>query len=179
MSVARSDGIGVDGSTAMRRDHPKRSGQRSFRDALPPMIAIDEKAWDPPVRSGGSEPREPTHAGRQLGWSSELTPPDDIGALIDESRVGPIRFDELFLQIPPRLDRLWRLAPGEVECHAPAAVPDAIVLLHDADKVRPVALLSSSISNTASHRLSINRRLAVSLHVDQLDTTSDGPPTCY
>jgi len=137
MSVARSDGIGVDGSTAMRRDHPKRSGQRSFRDALPPMIAIDEKAWDPPVRSGGSEPREPTHAGRQLGWSSELTPPDDIGALIDESRVGPIRFDELFLQIPPRLDRLWRLAPGEVECHAPAAVPDAIVLLHDADKVRP------------------------------------------
>src|SRR5207245_2442848 len=111
--------------------------QRGFRDSLFPPVAVDEEARDPPVGRSRTQLAEPSHSARELGRGSELTPPNDVRAVVDEGRVGLVCSNKSLLVRPVRPGLAVRFTGLEVEGDAPAATPYAIVLLHNSHEVRP------------------------------------------
>ncbi len=69
-----------------------------------------------------------------------MTPPNDVGPMIDEGCVGPVRSDKLLLVLPVLPRPLLRLTRGEVEEGAPAATPDSVVFFDHPLKVGPCLL---------------------------------------
>ena len=73
--------------------------QRGFRNSLLPMIAVDEEARNSPVGRRNVQLAVSAHPAWQLEGRSELAPANDIRAIIDERRVGPIFSNELLLSV--------------------------------------------------------------------------------
>ena len=100
--------------------------------------------WDTQPAVGG-------HPARQLGGRSELAPPDEIRRVIDKGRVGVMGSNQSLLS-PPPLGHRRNAHPGsQMELEAPTTVPDAVVLFHDPDKVRP-GRGSKGPNRVSSHR---------------------------
>ena len=131
------DRISINRPATIGSDHAKRALQGCLRDSLPPVIAIDEEAGNPPVGRCLIQLAIPAHSARKLDWGSELTPPNNIRTVIDESRVGLIRSNKLLFQRPVFSSPLFLLAALEVEGDAPAAIPDSIVFFDHPLKVGP------------------------------------------
>jgi hypothetical protein len=129
--------VSVDLPTPSGSDRAKRASQRGLRDSLPPPVAIDEEARNPPVGERYPHSAVCRHAARQLRRGSKLAPPDDFRPIINESRVGSmLSYKRLFFRPPPG-GNLNMLTGSKVELEAPTAVPDPVVLFHDAHEIGP------------------------------------------
>src|SRR6266581_7080315 len=110
--------------------------QRGFRNSLLPMIAVDEEARNSPVGRKNVQLAVSAHPAWQLEGRSELAPANDIRAIIDERRVGPIFSNELLFECPVFSSPLFLFATLEVERGAPATTPHSVMLLNNPRKVR-------------------------------------------
>src|SRR2546422_980562 len=77
------------------------------------------------------------HPTREFDKGSELTPSNDVGPIVDEGCVGPVRSNKLLLVFLVLSRPLLRVTRGEVEEGAPAATPDSIMFLDHPLKVGP------------------------------------------
>src|SRR2546425_3996497 len=131
------DRISVNRPPPLGGNDAKRALQGCLRDSLPPVIAVDEEARNPPVGRSLIQFAVPAHSAWELHWWSELTPTNNIRTVIDEGRVGLIRSNKLLFQRPVLSSPLFLLATLEVEGDAPAATPDSIVFFDHPLEVGP------------------------------------------
>ena len=131
------DRISVNRPAPLGSNDAKRALQGCLRDSLPPVVAVDEEARNPPVGRSLIQLAVPAHSARELDWGPELTPTNNIRTVIDEGRMGLIRSNKLLFQRPVFSSPLFLLAALEVEGDAPAAAPDSIVFFDHPLKVGP------------------------------------------
>jgi len=131
------DWISVNRPAPFGGDDAKRAFQGCLRDSLPPLIAIDEEARNPPVGRSLIQLAVSAHSARELDWGPELAPPNNIRTVIDEGRVGLIRSHKLLFQRPVFSSPLLLLAALELEGDAQSATPHTFMLLNNSRKVSP------------------------------------------
>ena len=111
--------------------------QRRVRNSPLPVVAVHEKAGDPPVGRSRVQLAVPAHSSWKLGRGSELTPANNVRSVVDEGRVGVIRSNKPLLQLLVLPRPLLLLTALEMEGGAPATTPYTMMLLDDSRKVRP------------------------------------------
>jgi len=146
--------VALDGPAAETGDLVERTREGGGRDALPPVVAVDEEAGDPPIREGVEigEVGAAVFDARELVGRAELAPADARVAVIDERRVRSALAHAAFLLGPVLGRRLVAADSLLVEAHAPAAAPDAVVRLDEAREVRPRPLARDSTRRSATGR---------------------------
>ena len=146
----RRDGPALDGlgvalhrASAEAGDLLQCSFQGTRGHPSPAVCLVDEEAGDPPIRSlaGLLEVGALVLDARKLVGGSELTPADAVRVLVDERGVGAALANSALLggSVPFRRPRA--IGALRVEGDAPAAAPDAVVLLDEPGEVRPGRLV--------------------------------------
>src|SRR4051794_26927806 len=126
--------IALDRAAPKARDLVQRALERGGGDPSAPVLAIDEEARDPPIREGAQPGLvgAPVLDPRQLLGRPELAPAHALGPIEHEGRMCAA-FEDPSLLLGAVLRR--RLRPPDaldVEAHAPAAAPHAVVALDQA-----------------------------------------------
>src|SRR5437879_2041745 len=124
-------------SRLLSLDKTECACQRRLRNSLVSMVAVNEEACSPPVRRRDVHIAITPHPTREFDKGSELTPPNNISSVVDQSCVGPVRSNKLLLEFLMLPSPLIRLARGEVEEGAPAATPHPIMFLDHSLKIGP------------------------------------------
>src|SRR5680860_1248235 len=130
--------VALDRAAAVAGDLVQRPAERGVGDAAAAQALAGEEAGNAPVREGGEAVvvAAPALDLRQLAGRSELAPAQALVAVEDERGVGAALVYALLL-LGSVLRRGAPLAQLDVEAHAPAASPHAVVRLDQPGKRGP------------------------------------------